>query len=152
MKKTAIILTIAILAGTMTIHAQPGKRKEQIRAYKIAFITERLQLTPDEAEKFWPLYNEFEAAQQEVREEMESRFGGPPPRVENMSDEELDEMIRQHIGNEKRMADLKMEYYDKFREVISVRKVFQLYQSEGEFRRKLLERLKHEGGPGKRGF
>ena len=40
---------------------QMGENKEKLKAHKIAYITERLQLTPAEAEKFWPVYNELEA-------------------------------------------------------------------------------------------
>jgi hypothetical protein len=36
-----------------------GQRQEKIQALKIAFITQKLKLTPAEAEKFWPVYNQY---------------------------------------------------------------------------------------------
>ena len=34
--------------------------QDRIKAQKIAFFTEKIQLTVQEAERFWPVYNEFE--------------------------------------------------------------------------------------------
>ena len=46
--------------GSLYGHAQYDKGKEKIRAYKVAFLTEKLNLSAKEAQKFWPLYNEFD--------------------------------------------------------------------------------------------
>ena len=58
MKKIFITLLI-IMFGLSNLVAQ-GERREKLKAYKTAFITEKLELTPAEAEKFWPVYNNYE--------------------------------------------------------------------------------------------
>ena len=63
MKKWIVILLIGVipLAG---IKAQPGdgnKREDAIESLKIAFITKQLNFTPEEAQKFWPIYNQYTA-------------------------------------------------------------------------------------------
>ena len=60
------ILIVAMLMSTIAFgqkHQQQGKRptKEKIKAMKISYITSELDLSPKEAQVFWPIYNEFEA-------------------------------------------------------------------------------------------
>lgn len=120
---------------------------EKIKAHKIGFLTERLDLTPEEAQKFWPLYNEFEAEREATMGDLLKDGPGKGPKIETMSDEELDNMVLQKLQQEKSMVDLKIEYYDKFKKILPVRKVFLLYQSEIEFRRQLLERFRQQDKP-----
>jgi hypothetical protein len=56
MKKYLLVLLLT-LGSLSQIKAQNG---EKIQTLKIAFITQKLQLTPDEAEKFWPIYNQYD--------------------------------------------------------------------------------------------
>ena len=59
--KTKILASLTmVLAVASSLFAQPEKKKEDIKAMKIGFITNELNLTPDEAQKFWPVYNEFQ--------------------------------------------------------------------------------------------
>jgi hypothetical protein len=149
MKKRLLILAAMILAISSLLAQEwdenHKKQREQIASYKIAFITDQLRLTPEEAEKFWPLYNEFEekrAAEQDELLEMIPGRRGPDPST--MSDEELDEFVLRKLQQEQNLINLKLTYYNKFKEVLPVRKVFKLYQSEMEFRKRLLERLRNK--------
>jgi predicted Holliday junction resolvase-like endonuclease len=59
-----IILFIIVLLFTANIvHAQPvgnkGNRQEKIEAILVAFVTKHLDLTVDEAQQFWPVYNKY---------------------------------------------------------------------------------------------
>jgi hypothetical protein len=149
MKKPLLLLATMILAAFHLSAQGRGedleKQREQIASYKIAFITEQLRLTPEEAERFWPLYNEFEEKrvieQDELLEMIPGRRGPDPS---TMSDEELDEFVLRKLQQEQNLIDLKLTYYNKFKEVLPVRKVFKLYQSEMEFRKRLLERLRNK--------
>ena len=68
MKKIHLITVIAFLISALTF-AQCGKFRDQIKASKVAFITNELNLTTTEAEKFWPLYNTFDDKQREIKKE-----------------------------------------------------------------------------------
>ena len=57
-----VMLTLNLISQEERHERPMGENKEKLKAHKIAFITDRLQLTPAEAEKFWPVYNEHEAA------------------------------------------------------------------------------------------
>ena len=65
MKHISKILIIAFFAATNFLGAQTGMDK--IKSLKIAFITERLNLSSDEAAVFWPVYNEHEDAIEKLR-------------------------------------------------------------------------------------
>jgi len=143
-----ILLLISSYASGQHWSKDHEQQRERIASFKIAFITEQLMLTPDEAEKFWPLYHEFEGKRVEEQDEIlgigpESRHPDPA----TMSDEELDQFIINKLNQEQKLIDLKLEYFEKFKEVISVRKVFLLYQSEMEFRKVLLERVRNTRSP-----
>lgn len=139
---TALItigLSHALLAQYGPGPGQEGKR-EKIKALKVAFITEQLQLTPEEAQVFWPVYNEFD----DKRQKLEMEIIGPKdkrPDIALMTDEEVDQFIRKNFELEEQMIDLKEEYYIKFKAVLPIKKVFRLQEAERDFRRMLLERL-----------
>jgi hypothetical protein len=124
----------------------PEGKREKIKALKIAYITEQLQLTPEEAQVFWPVYNEFD----QKRQELEIEIFGPKdkrPDIALMSDEEVDQFISRHFDKEEQMIDLREEYYKKFKEVLPVKKVFRLFEAEREFKMMLLERLQEGQRP-----
>ena len=66
MKKIILLL---LLIGTFNATAQDFKNRERIKALKVAFITERLELTSTEAQQFWPIYNTFEDNTNKLRRE-----------------------------------------------------------------------------------
>jgi hypothetical protein len=61
MKK--FLLYLLVFAGSITTAAaqdQPVEGEQKIKAYYVAYITKELNLTEDEAQKFWPLHNQFD--------------------------------------------------------------------------------------------
>ncbi len=76
------ILSLLLLAGVLPATAQPNtppkaERLREIQAQKSAYITAQLQLTPEEAQRFWPVYNEFDEKQDALRKEMRSLINDP---------------------------------------------------------------------------
>lgn len=116
--------------------------KEKIQASKIAFITEQVSLTPEEAEKFWPVYNEMEQKRDESTKKIMERFRKNDERPE-MTDEKALEMMDARFQQEKDLLELKTNYHKKFLEILSPVKVLKLYESEDKFRRQLMERMGH---------
>jgi hypothetical protein len=121
------------------------KAKERIKAARAAYITERLELTSSEAEKFWPIYHEFaekrETMYQKLREARKS--GG-----ENKSTLDLYHKTRQEE------LDLEKSYSSRFLQVISAEKLLKLHQAEKDFRKVMLRhvqrRNKMEGRDGRK--
>ena len=156
-KKTILMTLILSFAGLMPLLAQTGEDKEdakrdrsemyeRMKSAKIAFITERLKLTPQEAEKFWPLYNEYEKKRNEITEDLFKRFDMRQEKPEPPKDDEADKIIKQRFDEEKALLDLKKEYYEKYKDVLNPARIFILYDAENDFRRHILEKMDHARG------
>lgn len=122
---------------------QRAKMQERIEAQRVAFITQKLALTPDESAKFWPLYNEFRNAQKSKREALR-----PNVPINQLSDSEADKLIDKQLTTEIELVELKRTYFGQLKDVISSQQIVQLGQIEMEFNRGILEKLKQRQGQG----
>ncbi|MBA3987465.1 MAG: hypothetical protein H0X63_13050, partial [Flavobacteriales bacterium] len=95
--KKLLNITALFLLFTLTIHAQ-GDKGEKIKALKAAFITQQLNLSSAEAEKFWPIYNSFQerkyALKLREREEIKSKIKN---NISTMNDEEANAILEKMI-------------------------------------------------------
>ena len=134
MKKLIVLISTIFICGALWAQ-QP--RNDRIAAQRIAFITQRLQLSPEESQQFWPIYNQYTDKVQQIRNfaKMEKPF-------DEMSDAETEKFLMNQIDKEQRELDLQKEYYQKLRKVISVKKLAKLYRAEQDFKGELLNRLK----------
>jgi len=139
MKRTFITIVIVIFSLS-SLFAQ-NDRREKLKAYKTAFITEKLELTPSEAEKFWPVYNLYENKVHQIRivnirdEHKKIREKGG---IDALSDVEANSMINQLVKNEEALAKAKTNLYKDLKNILSSKKILKLYRAENEFNRKLL--------------
>jgi hypothetical protein len=140
-----ILIIIGLLAVTIPgLKAQEldDERIEKLKAYRVSYITNKVNLTSEEAQKFWPLFNdlttEIERLKKEKMEYMRDiRITG----IDNLSEENLKEMIEKNFEWEQRELDLKKKYGKEFQKVLPIRKVALYYRAEKEFKKDLLERL-----------
>ena len=140
MKKLIPILVLLIsLSG---FAQRGGKMNERIKAQKTAFITEKLSLTADEAAKFWPIYNEFEAKRNKIKSEdlraVKMKMRNNP----DMSDKEADELLEILIKAENDLHAAKLKLVKDLKTVLSAKKIIRLRAAEDEFNRILFQRLK----------
>ncbi|GAB5564538.1 MAG: hypothetical protein Wins2KO_16010 [Winogradskyella sp.] len=139
MKRT---ITVLILLVSLSGFAQRGGKMmhERIKSQKIAFITERLNLTSEEAEKFWPIYNEIEEKKHELREKSSLKKIGKRPA--DMTEAEADILLQEMLKMKDERHALDKELISKLSDVISSKKIIALMRAEREFDKKLIERLK----------
>ena len=142
------LLSLLIVFISVNAIAQDGafirKKKEQIKALKVAFITDELSLTSDEATKFWPLYNAFEDKQQEIKKQ---KLKGYLDRMdddsfEKLSDKEAATMLAQMESTEDELYQLKKKFVANLKGVISPIKIIKLKKAEENFNRKLLKQYR----------
>ena len=145
-KKTVILLTgiFLILNFISTAQNKDGhkERMEKYRAEKVSFITTRLDFTPEEAQKFWPIYNEMEKERweaQKLRRELELKVEDAE---ENLSDKEVIKLTREFSGSMQKEGELLVEYNEKLLEVLSPQKVLKLYKTENEFRMYMIKKYR----------
>jgi hypothetical protein len=142
MKKINLITLIALLISTLTF-AQDGKLRNQIKASKVAFLTNELNLTTIEAEKFWPLYNTFEDKQREIKKE---KIKGYRNRLDN-SDDKLTEKeaaaaLAQMEKTEDELYQLRKKFISDLKVILPVTKILKLKKADEDFNRKLLKQYK----------
>jgi Spy/CpxP family protein refolding chaperone len=158
MKYALRIITPVLLlfSFSLVLNAQEGKGRqehmEKFRSMKIAYFTENLELTPEEAEKFWPLYNDFDSKKREVSR---SRRRGPRninERLENMTDQEAEKMADDMILSRKKEVELDEAFHEDLKKILPPKKVMKYYITEYRFREYMLRKIRDErrGGNGKR--
>ncbi len=139
MKKLILILTLIFCAQGI---AQPSaKMQERIKAQKVAFITERLNLSAEEAQGFWPIYNAFEAKLEALRKS-DLRDIKIKMREGNVSESEANSLLKKLMNAETQVHNSKMQLMNDLKSVISAEKIIRLKAAEEAFNKKLLERLR----------
>jgi len=151
-----IVLLMSLLLLGAGLFAQPKQRaSERIDAIKVAFITKRLDLSSEEAEKFWPVYNDYQDKRDALREEMMAA----KRKVKNgdaavLTDADYDAYVNAELTYQEKDAALMKEYVARFRKVLSKRKVALLLLAEEDFKKELLKRMSDKPdnpGGGKKG-
>ena len=145
--KTKIILPIIFLLVTSLSFSQGFKEKrEKVKALKVAYITEQLELTTDEAQKFWPIYNAFDENQSELRHEkmraILDRF--KPGNVEKLSEKDASNSLAQMEKIEEDLFNLKKKFIKDLQSVISAKKIIKLKKAEEDFNRELLKQMREK--------
>ncbi len=133
------LFCLAVL-GMMMVQAafaqpQNERRDEKIKAYRAAVFTQVLNLTSEEAEAFWPIYNDF----LDKKDDMNIK---PGKDLDSMTDAELEEQLKRHFENRQREIDLEKEMVQKLRKVLPIRKLAKLPRAEREFRESVVKKAK----------
>ncbi len=136
MKKTHYLIPIIgliLITNFSSLQAQttqpdPINKEEKIRALEVAFISRKLNLTTDEAQKFWPVYNEYKTDMRSVVGPKEKR-------------KEIDV-----LDKEEKVLEVRKKYKDRFTQAVGEKKMNQFFQAEHEFRGVLLNRLNKNPG------
>ncbi len=138
MKRLSVIIFILMLSTSLFAQSK-SERYEQIETIKVAFITKKLDLSSEEAQKFWPIYNNY---QKELMLLMKKR------REERLrTDIEPNDKINLDLSYESKMLDLKKKYKKLYSKAIPAEKILLLYQAEREFREHLIKQLNHRRKP-----
>ena len=134
-----ILITLLLSMTVIGAIAQGPEAMKKIESARIALITERLELTPEQAEKFWPLYREYTARREELRKEyLEARRSVDQ---ENMTEEESKKLLDKGLELKEKQVNLDRVYSERFNNVITSRQLLQLRKAEDDFRQMLLDRI-----------
>ena len=115
----------------------------QIQVERIAYYTEKIGLTAEEAQVFWPVYNEMDNKRTALFEEKAAIMQKFMNESAKMSDRQLDEQLNRLVAIQQQEAALPGEYDAKFRKVLPARKVMNLYVAEMGFRNYLLQTMRN---------
>jgi hypothetical protein len=115
------------------------KAKEKIQAARVAYLTDQLGLTPEEAEKFWPVYREFSERRQELRKEYRQAKRNPDPK--KSVDENERNLVELQLKLKQQEVDLERDYSGRLLKVISAQKLRELPEAENRFRQMILKQI-----------
>lgn len=134
-------ITIAILLFVaLNSFSQNNDRKERIKALKVAYLTEQLELSKTEAQLFWPVYNAFDEQEHAFRKENYSKR--KETNVESLSEQEAKKMIDDMLSNEKKKYELRENFIKELQQILSSKKIIKLKIAEDEFNKKMFEEYK----------
>jgi hypothetical protein len=125
MKKYLLILTLLLGSFSMAFaqENQQGDeqaKQERIKALYVAYVTQQLQLTPDEAQKFWPVHTQFETDLKAVKQD------------------------QPELVKEEARLNIKKRYQENFTRILGNNRCERFFRLNDEFKRKLRDRLQNQ--------
>jgi hypothetical protein len=160
--KNVVLFLCVLIFSVSKAGAQPDpdemddNRRNKIETLKRAYISEKLELTVAEAEKFWPIYNEFDAQREAIRKSM--RASNKKLKDGTASEKETLALIDEVNQKRKDEIDLESKFLRDVMPVLGARKVMKLTQIQKDFQRELMKRMKErreemrENRPGQRRY
>lgn len=118
---------------------QDPQVQEKIKNLRIAYISDKLGLTPEQAERFWPVYREFSDKRRDLRQEfVDAR---KQINTENPDPAKQEELVKLGLNLKQRELDLEKVYSDRLLKVITAQQMLTLRKAEGDFQRIILEQI-----------
>jgi len=149
MKNIKMLLTsLLCFIATLGI-GQPGppdQKKEQIAAMKVAFITRKLELTPEEAKVFWPIYDQHQNEMETLRDNRRKEVREARKSFDTMPDKDVEKVVDGEITFRQAELDILKKYNPQFKKVLPMKKVAKLYRAEDDFKRELLQKIQEKRG------
>ncbi|MDR6300797.1 hypothetical protein [Mesonia maritima] len=133
------IICLFLLLWTFIGFAQDHS-DEKIKSLKTAYITETLELSSKEAEKFWPIYNEFERKTDSLYEEKWCNVKNGLEIIDTLDEETSEELLQEYLSMKSESVTLKKEFVNRLKTVISSTKILKLKKAEHDFHKILLEK------------
>jgi cytochrome c-type biogenesis protein CcmH/NrfG len=144
MKKIFTIMIIAFFtlpawAQEEEVAKMDPRAQEKIKAARIAYITDRLGLTPEEAERFWPIYREFSNKRMELKQQFDQARKNP--NTSKPKEEVERELVDLGLKLKQQELDLEKDYSKRILDVIPAQKLMALKKAEDDFRRLLIQQI-----------
>ena len=135
MKKILLVGMICLM-GLATFAQQ--RENDQIEAMKISFITKQVDLSPEQAQQFWPIYNQMADELKVLRTD---KTGITERSFDELTDKEVEGNINAKLDKEQKLLDIKKKYINKYKAVLSIKQVAKLIRAEEQFKRRLLAHI-----------
>ena len=116
--------------GHFSAHAQENeqetnpKAEEKIQSLEIAYISRKLELTPEEAQKFWPVFNEYKKEVRKIHQDHRKNQGGDV------------------LEMEQNLLNIRKKYRDQFTGAIGSGRMNDFFKAEHQFKAVLLNKIR----------
>jgi len=153
-----IILISGLLISGIVLCGQEIPRLERMESMRIAFFTEKLDLTKAEAEKFWPIFNDYSSRKEKISEDRRILFRYIQRNGDYLSEKEINESMEKFLNLQKDETELEEVFNKKFLEILPAKKVLKIYLADHQFKIFILNQIRKnmpirpgQGGRGPRG-
>lgn len=138
-----IFLTL-LFSSSLLFSQNYNEKLERVKALRVAYISEKLELTPDEAEKFWPVFNNYDKKQGELnKQKRELMKKLHPKNSADLSENELTKLMQDDEKIETDILNNKKQLAQNLQGVIPTKKILMLRKLEIDFKQKLLDKIKN---------
>lgn len=139
MKKKGYLILMLLAFACNIVAAQPREKYERVHAIKVGYLTDKLHLTPDQAAKFWPVYNQYEDEQRSLRRKFLMEY---KDKQQGMDREEAMKFVDGNLDYQEAELKLKRKYKEELLKTITAQQLAELYQSERDFKKILIQQLR----------
>jgi hypothetical protein len=139
MKKSFYIFIILFFA--FLSNAQTNAKRDKIDELRVSFITAKVNLTSQEAQQFWPLYNELNDKLDVLKKTYRINY------IKNfnadiISDKEAEALLAAELILKQKELDLNKEYYEKYKKILPIKKIALIKMAENDFKKELIKNIK----------
>ena len=142
MNKIKFSLLMFLLLGFFASGAQDRQSRERVKdklnAQRVAYITNQLDLSEAESQKFWPVYNAYTAELEQLKSSLDIQF------KRDLSDKEAEDMLTSMLDGRAKEIEIQKRYVQKLKSAIPAKKIVMLYRAEREFKEKLISGIREK--------
>lgn len=145
MKNIVIIALLFMLPFCVNAQRPGGRMSPEIESYRVSYLTQKLELSEEEAKIFWPIYNDFQKEQAALRKERAQNLISfrKITDIENLSDTEVQVLIVNELNFKQKELALERKYYYKLKSSLPIKIIGKYYRAQETFKRELLSRYKN---------
>jgi len=118
---------------------QDPKVQEKIKNLRIAYISDKLGLTPEQAEKFWPVYRGFSDERKQLR--MDFAKSRREVNAQNPTPQDQERLVKLGLELKQKELDLEKDYSGRLMKIITAQQMLNLRKAEGDFQRMILQQV-----------
>jgi len=138
---TKYLYVLVFWLTAIVVVAQPGTKRDKIEALRVSFISQKVNLTTQEAQLFWPLYNEYNDKLDLNRKTFRKQYG-PNSDFSVKTDKDAEMYLNAEFTLKQKEFELYKEYYEKFKKSMPIKKVALLRKAEEDFKKELIKNIK----------
>lgn len=142
MKNLWIAVLFVFLPALLQAQNRSG-RSEEIESYKIAYLTQKLELSPSEAKIFWPIYTDWQKELNALRAERTRTIISHKKieEINELSDTQIHSLITNEINIKQQNLNIEKKYYNRLKSSLPLKVVGKYYRAQETFKRELLTRF-----------
>lgn len=140
------ITTLLLVLITNSLFAQGPIMRNRIKTLKVAYITEQLGLTSNEAQEFWPVYNQHHQKMEKLRSKEREQFEGVQTDMSIVSDKDAESLVTNYLLMQEEKSEIDKKFITDLRQVISAKKIILLFRAEKNFKKRLLQQYRNKRG------